>query len=107
MVTITDIECTIIDNNRLGFMDDFLYRSVGGNIAQAISEGALKAGDRLPSVRSLCRNRLRSTRSGTNTAAGPRSVREHSLLEVDDPVRALRGLRIVRHHEDRLPAVVD
>ena len=43
---------------------------------------------------------------GTNTAAGPRSVREHSLLEVDDPVRALRGLRIVRHHEDRLAEFV-
>ncbi|MBS1197271.1 MAG: 2-aminoadipate aminotransferase [Proteobacteria bacterium] len=38
-------------------MDDFLYRSVGSNIAQAIGEGALKAGDRLPSVRSLCRER--------------------------------------------------
>lgn len=38
-------------------MDDFLYRRVGSNIAQAIGEGALKAGDRLPSVRSLCRER--------------------------------------------------
>jgi len=38
-------------------MDDFLYRSIGSNIAQAIAEGALKAGDRLPSVRALCRER--------------------------------------------------
>ncbi|OQA32818.1 MAG: putative HTH-type transcriptional regulator YjiR [Betaproteobacteria bacterium ADurb.Bin341] len=38
-------------------MDDFLYRSIGSNIAQAIVEGALKAGDRLPSVRALCRER--------------------------------------------------
>lgn len=38
-------------------MDDFLYRSVGSTIAEAIAEGALKAGDRLPSVRALCRER--------------------------------------------------
>ncbi len=38
-------------------MDDFLYRSVGQNLAASIASGALQAGDRLPSVRALCRER--------------------------------------------------
>src|SRR6185503_2899766 len=31
---------------------------------------------------------------------------EHALLEMNEPVRLLRGLRIVRHHDDRLAQVV-
>lgn len=38
-------------------MSDFLYRHVGDDLVSAIAQGALKAGDRLPSVRDLCRDR--------------------------------------------------
>lgn len=35
--------------------DDFKYAEISNNIAQLIKNGVLKAGDRLPSVRMLCR----------------------------------------------------
>lgn len=38
-------------------MDDFLYRHVAAQLADAMTAGALPAGERLPSVRRLCRER--------------------------------------------------
>src|SRR5262245_4902531 len=51
-------------------------------------------------VRSLWRNAFLRTRSATNTTC--RSIDQHALFEVDQAMRLLRRLRVVRDHDDRL-----
>ncbi len=60
-------------------MDDFLYRNVGQNIADTIASGALRAGDKLPSVRALCRER------GLSLAT---AVAAYRWLEVEGHIEA-------------------
>src|SRR5437763_10433551 len=49
-------------------------------------------------VRSLWRNALRRTSSGTNMRGRRASGDQHALFQMDQPMRLLGRLRVVRHH---------
>src|SRR5262245_1632947 len=53
-------------------------------------------------VRRLLRNRLTRTREKRFMASPRRSVGQHALVEMQHPVGALGGVRIVGDHDDRL-----
>src|SRR5262252_4278092 len=53
-------------------------------------------------VRRLLRNRLTRTRENRFMSSPRRSVGQHALVEVQHPVGALGGVRIVGHHDDGL-----
>ena len=60
-------------------MSSFLYRNIAQSIVDAIASGALRAGDRLPSVRAMCRER------GLSLAT---AVATYRWLEVEGHIEA-------------------
>jgi DNA-binding transcriptional MocR family regulator len=82
--------------SKRGMTGDLAYRRVGGVLARLIANGTLRAGDRMPSVRELCRRERVSPATALQAYAelersGLVEVRERSGHYVRERSRTARG----------------